>query len=294
MNTRRITLLVAVLLAIGTGWLTLNYVNAVKRTSVANNEPRTVIVAATDIPARTTITPQMLKSETRPASTLEPDAIANVTTANGALSLITIPAGAQITTSKVGRPQQVGLPVRLAPGRRAVSIQIDKVKGISGLLQPGDRVDVIAIPPKQGNNPPPAATILRGIRVLAIGNMLETTSATPPPDMLNSTTVTLEVTPRQADLLAMADENTTLRLALRSPRESLASEPTEALRFPNNETPEQRVAAAPAPAAAPAAAPAQPAPRRATLPVEHGILIIDGDRIGYGTSSGSQSQAGQP
>jgi pilus assembly protein CpaB len=175
----------------------------------------------------------------------------------------------------------------LSPGKRAISIQIDRVKGISGLLEPGDRVDILAIPPRSGNSPelPQTAAILRGIKVLAVGSSLETTSATPSPDYQNSTTVTLEVTPKQADLLASADANTTLRLALRSPREPLNSEPTESLQFPVTQ-----VAAAPAPAPAPAAAPAAaPAPAPARPADPHGnIMIIDGDRVGWSASQGNQ------
>jgi pilus assembly protein CpaB len=174
--------------------------------------------------------------------------------------------------------------VRLAPGKRAVSIQIDRVKGISGLLQPGDRVDVLAIPPRASNGQlPHTAAILRAIRVLAVGAELETTSATPSPDYQNSTTVTLEVTPQQADLLASADANTTLRLALRSPREPLASQPTESLELPITQ-----VAAAPAPARPAAVAPAPaPAPQPAAAPPHGNIMIIDGDRIGWSTSEGN-------
>lgn len=288
MNTRRITLLLAVLLAIGTGWLTLNYINNVKKSTFADNTPRTVVLAAVDIPARTTITDSMMRQTTLPASVVERDALSNASLASGQLSLITIPAGSQITSSKVGHPSDVGMSVRLAPGKRAVSIQIDRVKGISGLLQPGDRVDVLAIPPRSGNGSelPKTAAILRGIRVLAVGTSLETESATPSPDYQNSATVTLEVTPRQADLLASADANTTLRLALRSPRESLNSVPTESLQLQTTQ-----IAAAPAPAAQPAPAPLAPAPAPAPAPAAqpaHGsIMIIDGDRIGWSTSEGN-------
>jgi Flp pilus assembly protein CpaB len=114
---------------------------------------------------------------------------------------------------------------------------------------------------------------------------METTSATPSPDYQNSTTVTLEVTPKQADLLASADANTTLRLALRSPREPLNSEPTESLQLPV-----AQIAAAPAPAPAPAAAAAAPAPQPAQpRPDPHGnIMIIDGDHIGWSQPEGNQ------
>lgn len=281
MNTRRITLLLAILLAVGTGWLTLNYINNVKNATLANNAPREVVVAAIDIPARTQITPGMLKVTSLPSSVVERDAYGSTDNLSGQLSLITIPAGSQITSSKVGRPADVGLPVRLSPGKRAVSIQIDRVKGISGLLEPGDRVDVLAIPPKgNGGELPKTAAILRGIRVLAVGAALETTSATPSPDYQNSTTVTLEVTAAQADLLASADANTTLRLALRSPRESLSSLPTETLTLPIA----QVAAAPPAPAPAPAAPAPAPAPQPVRAEPTHGnIMIIDGDRVGWST-----------
>lgn len=295
MNTRRTTLLVAILLAVGTGWVTLNYLGSLQRSSVANNAPRTILVASQDIPARVTITPAMLARTERPTSTVEPDAIDDPQKAIGALSLITIPAGGTITASKVGHPSDVGLPVRLTPGMRAVSVQIDKVKGVSGLIQPGDRVDIIAIPPKAENQPPPASAILRGIRVLAIGESLEYTSATPSPAEQTATTVTLEVTPKQADLLEMADLNTTLRLALRSPREPVNSEPTEALHFGEGSAP-AAVAAAPAPtdsaAEALRALALQNQPRPAAPPAEEpsysGVSIIDGDR--YVTPGGGQSR----
>lgn len=285
MNTRRITLLLAILLAIGTGALTLIWLNQVRQQSTAGNEPRQVVVATRTIPARTPITPDMIAVETRPQSGVDSDAFDKPGAVSGQLSLITIPQGSQVTASKVGRPRDVGLPVVLHPGTRAVSIWIDKVKGISGLLEPGDRVDVLAIPPRQGDTVPAAVAILRGIRVLAIGNMMETTSATPDPQYQNFTTVTLEVTPQQANLLATADQNATLRLALRSPREPLNSLPTQSLSFVQSTPAPAPAPVAPAPFAAPPVA--APAPAPAPAPRSAGIMIIDGDRISFSTS-GSQ------
>jgi pilus assembly protein CpaB len=286
MNTRRTTLIIALVVAILTGWLTLKYLSSIQSSNEIANQPRVILVAAQEIPARVPITADMLAKTTRPAAAVEPDALTDPTKVVGALSLITIPAGATITLSKVGHPSDVGLPVRLKPGMRAVSISIDKVKGVSGLIEPGDRVDVVAIPPKSTAVPPPASTILRGIRVLAVGPLLENTSATPPPEAQISTTITLEVTPKQVDLLEMADLNTVLRLALRSPREPLNSAPTEALHFPEAGGPAM-AAAPPAPVDATAVAlkqlelqnmqrqsPQQPA----TTAGYTGVTVIDGDR----------------
>lgn len=289
MNARRTTLIVAVVLALVTGWLTLTYLSNLQRQTNANTAPVRVLVAAQEIPARVTITASMLGVVSKPANAVEPNSVTDPKQLIGALSLITISPGEAITGNMIGHPNDVGLTVRLTPGMRAVSIQIDKVRGISGLVQPGDRVDVIAQPPKSGNAPPPAATILRGVRVLAIGQALEDTSATPSPEEQQATTVTLEVTPKQADLLVMADINTTLRLALRSPKEPLNSEPTEVLHFdsgvaaPAPQAPaasSQAVADAALLKAITASGPAS-APRSAgpTAPIEQGsVTVIDGDR----------------
>ena len=295
MNTRRTTLIVAIVLAVGAGFLTLNYLSSLQRQTNANSAPQSVIVAAQDIPARVTITPQMLARVQRPASAVDPNTISDPRQAVGALTLITIPAGSSITSAMVGHPSDVGLPVRLTPGMRAVSVQIDKVKGVSGLIEPGDYVDVIADPPKASAVPPPASAILRGVRVLAIGESLENTSATPSPQEENSSTVTLEVTPKQADLLVMADLNTTLRLALRSPKEPLNSEPVEALHFPGpvgpvdtsappaNDSPVQAMAMALKAVSSPNKAPGGAA---ADPPAVHssGVTIIDGDHYAVGSS----------
>ncbi len=174
---------------------------------------------------------------------------------------------------------------------RAVSISIDKVKGVAGLIQPGDRVDVIAVPPRVASEVPHASAILRGALVLAMGNEVETTSATPSPDNQNLTTVTLALTPRQVDLLASADLNTTLRLALRPPKESIRAFPAEALKLGVPATappaavapcpPPQPPAQAPAPAPAPVVAAVKPRP---AAPAPNVVPVIELDRIEGGAS----------
>jgi pilus assembly protein CpaB len=283
MNTRRTTLLIAIVLAVGTGWLTLTYLSSLRP---AQNQQRQVLIAAQEIPARERLVDTMFRTEMRPASGLQPDALSNANQAVGSLALITIPAGSQLTSSEIGSNVAFALPVRLQPGMRAVSIPVDRVKGVSGMILPGDRVDVIAIPPGQtGSAPPKAVTIFRGVRVLAVGSVLESAAATPPPSDnsgSNSTTVTLEVNPKQADLLAWADANANLRLALRSPRESIRSEPTEELTLLGNSGSAPGAAPAFVPAVGPAV-PSLPAPIGALPPPPtrpfNPVELIVGDQI---------------
>jgi pilus assembly protein CpaB len=225
----RTTLIVAGAIAAATGFLTLNYVSSVGRSDAAQAEPQVgILIAQNDIPARATIDVSMLRRVERRASQVEPGAVIDAHKAIGALALVSLPAGSTITDSRIGRPQSVALAVVLKPGMRAVSIGIDRVKAVGGLIQPGDRVDVIAVPPRVGDETPQARTIIYGALVLASGMQMESVSQPSPlpggqDASQNLTTVTLGVTPAQADLLATADVNATLRLALRSPQEPIGN-----------------------------------------------------------------------
>ena len=276
MNIRRTTLLIAIVLAVGTGWLTLTYLSSLRP---AENQQRQVLITTQDIPARMRISAAMFQVQTRSAQASQPDALSNPNQAVGSLALITIPSGSQLTASQIGMNAPSALPVRLPPGMRAVSIPIDRVKGVSGLIQPGDRVDVIAIPNAKSNDvPPPAVTIFRGLLVLAVGTSLENAQATPSPDETTAATVTLAVNPKQADLLAYADANTSLRLALRSPREKLRSQDTEQLVLTGGgAVPNVPALPNPSPIMPPmlAGPVAPPAPARPMSPVQ----LIVGDQI---------------
>jgi pilus assembly protein CpaB len=271
-------LIVAVVLALGTGVLTLRYLSSLNQQATAQQqqvELMPIVVASRDIPARAKITPDMLTKTTRSANEVEPQALSDPKQAEGDIALISLPQGSTLTATKVGQPAEVGLTVRLKPGMRAVSIPVDRVKAVSGLIQPGDRVDVMASVNKGPGVPPKTFTIIRGALVLAINSELETAGATPSPEDQGAATVTLGVTPEQADLLTVADLNTTLRLALRSPQESVRSLPAERLEFADlgaSANTDRNVPPPISPAAAPSSGPAVPAPTP-------GIVIIDGDKI---------------
>ena len=280
MNPRRVPLIVGLVLALGTGFLLLNYLT---QNHPPTAQMRPVVVTTKEVAARAKITPEMLGVSERRADQVDSDVVVDPRAAVGKIALITIPAGSAVTGSKISTPAALGLPTRLGHGLRAVSISIDRVKGVSGLIEPGDRVDVIAVPQRTGNEVPHAATILRGVLVLALGNETETAGATPAPDNQNVTTATLAVYPQQANLLALADVYATLRLALRSPNESTRAYPAETIQFAatvDAPAPPAPMMAPAAPAPAPAAA--APAPK-ATEP--QGVPIVEGDRIIFGANT---------
>ena len=274
MNRRTVMFTIAALLAIGTGWLTFSYLTSVNRSVTAAVTPQVVVVASRDIPARATIAADMLVTMQRPANAVDPDSIASPALAVGSVARVTIPAGSAVTSSKFGRALDVGLTLRLHPGKRAISIPIDRVKAVANLIQPGDHVDVIALTRAEPGLPPRALTILRNTVVLAMGLTYESTGATPAPDTQTST-VTLEVAPADAQLLALADVNTTLRLALRTPKEPNGRAAPDRLLLGGLPLPTVP-AALPAAVTARAALPVAPARPQAPAP---GVTVVDGDRI---------------
>jgi pilus assembly protein CpaB len=287
-NTRRITLIVAVILAVGTGILTLRYLSSLNQSAPqqqAQVELKSVVITNRDIPVRAKITPDMLTKVTRPATEAEPQAISDPHQAEGQVALIAMPAGSTVTLTKIGEPGEVGLTARLKPGMRAVSIPVDRVKAVSNLIQPGDRVDVLAAVTKGNGIPPKTFTIIRGALVLAINSQLEQISgnASPAPgDEGGAATVTLGVSPAQADLLTVADLNSTIRLALRSPQEPVSSLPAETLTFADLGAPP-----APAAAAVNVPPPVYPVPAPTVAPAKKAaplVPVIDGDHF---SNSGS-------
>lgn len=135
----------------------------------------------------------------------------------GAVVRERILAGEPIVASKLVRAGQSGfLAVVLEPGRRAMSVPLSQEHGAGGFILPGDRVDVImsrrAEQAIDGRDGFITATVLINIKVLAIG---ETTEAG---DSQNVTGAhaTLEVSPRDAEVLALAQTQGELYLVLRS------------------------------------------------------------------------------
>lgn len=261
LNRRTVIIALAAVLALGFGLIVYGSLTGQHKPTVP---PRSVVVAAMKIPAHAHIVPAMLTVVQKPADQVDPQALANPSDALGQIAMADIPLNAPVLAGELVRPSTPPpdqLIVR--DGMRAVTISIDQVKGLAGLLRPGDHVDVIAAPPR-GPGTPAAYTIVRDARVLAVGSMVSSAGPQmaqpggspvpqPTPNVNIPTTATLEVTPEQANLVASADINAVLRLALRSPKEPQNSQPTQAMEYPT------------------------PAPILTPTPPPNGVPVINGD-----------------
>ncbi|TKC86259.1 Flp pilus assembly protein CpaB [Trinickia terrae] len=145
----------------------------------------------------------------------------------GALLRENLPAGAPLVTTAVTQADAPDfLAAALKPGLRAVSVAIDEVSGNAGLIQPGDYVDVLLTQQLKAAADVPVApeqsveseTVVRRVRVLAIGSAFQRQKPASEPAATNPSarTVTLEVSPRTAQVVSVATHLGTLSLALRS------------------------------------------------------------------------------
>ena len=104
-----------------------------------------VVVATKDINEMETINETMLQIVEKPVDFLEPSAIKDPELAVGKVALAPIKQSEQILESKVMEPGPItGLSLQVTPGKRAVTIPVDEVRGVAKLIKPGDRVDLIA------------------------------------------------------------------------------------------------------------------------------------------------------
>jgi pilus assembly protein CpaB len=131
-----------------------------------------VVVAAIDINDMVTIDETMLQTVEKPVNFIEPQAISDPELAVGMVTLAPIRKDEQVLASKVIRPGVVtGLSLQVSPSKRAIAIPVNEVNGVSKLMKPGDRIDIVAAldvgkGPAQHRE---VKTLMQDVSVLATG-----------------------------------------------------------------------------------------------------------------------------
>ena len=126
-------------------------------------------------------------------------------------------AGEPVTAAQMVAPGSRGfLAAVLRPGMVAVSVPVDQTTGVSGFVFPGDLVDMVLTYPVPAplsgqSNTHASETILRDIRVLGIDQRLESKLG----EAVIAHTATIEVTPKQSEMVNLATEMGKLSLSLR-------------------------------------------------------------------------------
>ena len=255
----RKSLIVLVVLALamagGTVYVVSNFLQAERnKTKVAKAKPKRakkltyVLVALNTMQPGTYIRPANVRWQVWPRGRVSPAYITRVgrpTTRQrrrvkeleGAVVRLQIPSGQPITDQMFVLPGERGfLAAVLKPRMRAVSIKINSASGVSGLAQPGDRVDLIWVYSMRiranGRRATTkvAETLLVNVRLLAIDQNLgqpkralstkSKSKAKPARRKRNSkikvSTATVELTPKQAEMIAVALTKGAITLSLNS------------------------------------------------------------------------------
>ncbi len=212
-----------------------------------------VVVASDTIPVGTRIGEQQVKVVAWPEKLVPEGSINDPKAVLNQVAKVTIEKNQPLTTSQfMGQNAEV-LPMMIPDGMRAMSVRVDDVTGVSGFITPNSRVDVLVAgsPGGEGNEGQRSKLVLQNIRVLAIGKSIAQTQDKP----VEVPTVTLLVSPDDAEKLTLATRYEPVRLALRNySDDQMVGTPglSTATLFG---TPPQRVVPA-----APPAAPAPPGP----------------------------------
>jgi pilus assembly protein CpaB len=132
-----------------------------------------------------------------------------------------ITAGQPITRGSLVGPQDRGfLAAALGPGMRAITVPVNASASVAGFVFPGDHVDLVLTQQVQGGGDGPALkvseTIVRNVRVLATDQRITDKNDDGKTEVKAFSTVTLEVTPRIAEKVAVAQSVGTLSLSLRA------------------------------------------------------------------------------
>lgn len=237
MPRRIILIVVAVLISAGTFLLIQRWVHgsAGRQAAATAHGPVVpvihVLVARTALPQGSVLTADSVRWQTWPADD-PPGAYLvegkwRLQDVVGAVPRSNLSAGEPLTAEGLARPGERGaMAATLTPGYRAITVNVTPSTGMAGFVVPGDRVDLIltvTVAPrdKQGPSHHASSTVLRDVRVLGLDQTLsedpkvtdkkgEKKESSPPK------TATLEVTPKQAEIVAVSADLGILSMSLRS------------------------------------------------------------------------------
>lgn len=196
-----------------------------------------VLVAATDISVGQIVNEGNFHWATWPKSAVTADYVTKANSGpgkahefTGAVARSAILSGEPVTTQKLIKAGQGGVLAAILPqGMRAISTKIKAETAAGSLILPNDHVDVILIRHVRGRNGQEetvADTLFRNVRVMAIGQQIETKDGKKSAD-ISASTATLELMPKQAEMMALANSMGEITLSLRSVAD-LSSDPERA------------------------------------------------------------------
>ena len=186
-----------------------------------------VLVARKALPVGTIIDAESLSYQPWPKELMqsayytEGASDGDITKLQGTVVRYTITAGQPLTRGSLVGPRDRGfLAAALGAGMRAITVPVNNSAGVAGFVFPGDRVDMVLTQSVAGGGEGSALkvseTIVRNIRVLATDQRIDSKGEDGKTEVKSFSSVTIEVTPKLAEKIAVAQSLGSLSLSLRS------------------------------------------------------------------------------
>jgi pilus assembly protein CpaB len=202
----------AIVVALLATFAVYRYLQRAAQSAQVPSQP--VVVAAQDMPEGARLDRLSLTVNSWPVSTVPPGAFAEPDSLVGRVTRVAVFKGEPIVPGRLAPPGTgPGLEVKITPGKRAMAVKINDVIGLAGLIQPNSRVDVLVTLKEEGSTDKQRAKLfMNDIRVLSVGTQVERGEDG---KAISATTATLEVSPSEAERLAVATNQGSIQLVLR-------------------------------------------------------------------------------
>jgi pilus assembly protein CpaB len=173
-----------------------------------------IVVAVREIPEGSIVHRQAVATTDWPTRAVPAGAFTAIDSVVGRVARVALFAGEPLVPGRLAHVGSgTGLGVQIERGKRAMAVFIDDVPDIRGLIRARSRVDVlVTLRPDGPGHRQVAKVFMENVRVLALGSQTERDADGEPIDV---TTATLEVTPDEAERLAVALNQGSIRLVLR-------------------------------------------------------------------------------
>ena len=203
-----------------------------------------VVVVKKDVPAGTIISADIIGKNSIPrmyarGKTVDPS---NAGTIIGRTLRVPLESKDQILWTDLIEPKDEDddikgslLARRIPKNQRALTISVDNVSSISGLLRPNDHVDLLCSLREESSGEEATLTLLQNLTVIATGKNISNSNF-----FGNFGTVTLLVMPEEAELITFAQKRGSLSLILRNPNDIETRKDMKAVKFSNILKPETR------------------------------------------------------
>jgi pilus assembly protein CpaB len=212
------------------------------KAAIANiqNNQAAILVAKQDIPQGAVVEAGMFETAIVPNKFVQPQAVTSLDRIAGMITVAPISKGEQISLSKLMNEKKSSIGggdlAGVTPaGKRAITIAVDSVASLSGMVKPGDYVDVLAIIPIpfQGQDGKIATQmtvvpLFQNVLVLAIGQNTGVRMApagryaeAAPSSSGGNVLITLALGPQESNLITFVQEQgSKMRLVMRSPADA--------------------------------------------------------------------------